>query len=537
MPSVRGEIIRQVTDEYLATTKGQDPNTPPDVVQGDILEEIEKRIVAENAIRATGTKWQVPVKLSPFQIADIIAVRHPVALIPIAGRNSDREYCLLGLYQDTGDNMGLYDTSDEVIDELAESYCYEMTEFELKEMKRVLRRKAPCKTPTMEKNLIAVNNGIFDFDKKILLPFSSDYVFLSKCRVDYNVNAKNVVIHNPNDNTDWDVESWMQDLFDDSEIVDLMWKILGAIVRPNVPWGKSAWFYSESGNNGKGTLCELMRQLCGENSYAAISLADMGKDFMLEPLIRAVAVIVDENDVGTYIDKAANLKAIITGDGVQINRKFKTPIAFQFHGFMVQCLNEMPRIKDKSDSFYRRQLFIPFTKCFTGAERKYIKQDYLKRRDVLEYVLWKVLNMDYYELPIPKACQLALEEYKEFNDPLRQFVNEIFPELQWDLLPFQFLYDLYVSWYRKTVGNREVLGRQTFMKSLLLLVEQLPDWKCEDKTKSISSVGKMNRPEPLIDEYDLKDWMNPMYMSSADVSKKCIPLLKVNYRGIVRVSS
>lgn len=71
---------------------------------------------------------------------------------------------------------------------------------------------------------------------------------------------------------------------------------------------------------------------------------------------------------------------------------------------MVQCLNEMPRIKDKSDSFYRRQLFIPFTKCFTGAERKYIKQDYLKRKDVLEYVLWKVLNMDYYELPIPKAC-------------------------------------------------------------------------------------------------------------------------------------
>lgn len=43
MPSVRGEIIRQVTDEYLATTKGQDPNTPLDVVQGDILEEIEKK--------------------------------------------------------------------------------------------------------------------------------------------------------------------------------------------------------------------------------------------------------------------------------------------------------------------------------------------------------------------------------------------------------------------------------------------------------------------------------------------------------------
>ena len=108
---------------------------------------------------------------------------------------------------------------------------------------------------------------------------------------------------------------------------------------------------------------------------------------MLEPMLYSVAIIVDENDVGTYIDKAANLKAIVTGDVIQINRKFKTPIPYQFKGFMVQCLNEMPRVKDKSDSFFRRQLFIPFTKCFTGAERKYIKQDYLKRKEVLEYGL------------------------------------------------------------------------------------------------------------------------------------------------------
>ena len=59
---------------------------------------------------------------------------------------------------------------------------------------------------------------------------------------------------------DWDVESWMDDLFDDPELVELMWKILGAIIRPNVPWDKSAWFYSESGNNGKGTLWKETEQ-------------------------------------------------------------------------------------------------------------------------------------------------------------------------------------------------------------------------------------------------------------------------------------
>ena len=116
-----------------------------------------------------------------------------------------------------------------------------------------------------------------------------------------------------------------------------------------------------------------MRNLCGEGSYKSIKLEEMGKEFLLEPLVGASAIIVDENDVGIYIDKAANLKAIVTSDVIQINRKFKQPISFRFRGFMVQCLNEMPRVKDKSDSFFRRQLFIPFTKCFTGAERRYIK--------------------------------------------------------------------------------------------------------------------------------------------------------------------
>ena len=72
-----------------------------------------------------------------------------------------------------------------------------------------------------------------------------------------------------------------------------------------------------------------------KGTSVSIPLSDMGKDFMLEPLIHASAIIVDENDVGTFIDKAANLKALVTHDVIQVNRKFKTPVAFRFKGFMV----------------------------------------------------------------------------------------------------------------------------------------------------------------------------------------------------------
>ncbi|NCB94113.1 MAG: hypothetical protein EOM40_16365 [Clostridia bacterium] len=97
---------------------------------------------------------------------------------------------------------------------------------------------------------MAVNNGIFDYDAKTLLPFLPYYVFLSKYRVNYNARAKNVVIHNDSDNTDWDIESWMSDLSDDPEITELLWEILGAVIRPLNPWDKSTWFYSEQSNNG-----------------------------------------------------------------------------------------------------------------------------------------------------------------------------------------------------------------------------------------------------------------------------------------------
>jgi len=387
----------------------------------------------------------------------------------------------------------------------------------------------------MDPDLIAVNNGVFDYKNKKLLPFSPEYVFMAKCRVDYNAKAQLVVIHNPDDNTDWDVVSWLDELSDDPEIVDLIWEILGAIVRPFVRWSKSAWFFSVKGNNGKGTLCVLMRNLCGSDSVAAIPLSDFSKNFALEPLTRSNAIIVDENDVGVFIDKVGNLKAVITNDVIPIDRKFKSPISYQFFGFMVQCLNEFPRLKDKSDSFYRRQLFVPFDKCFTGRERTYIKDDYLNRPEVLEYVLYRVLNMTFYTLSEPQRCKDVLSEYKEFNDPVRQFFNEFETQFHWDLLPFQFLYDLYKAWSIKNNPNGTIQGRNKFIQELLNVIKNSKIWYCQDKGTQVRSGGRMEGPEPLVLEYELKDWMNGEYKGGGNPQLMARPsVVKPKYYGITR---
>ena len=533
------QIILDVTDEYLDELQNSPTKISPDEVERELMARTVLELKLENQSRPEkDTHLSIPQQLNFAQLAQILIRRHHVVRIAPSDKNTDRDYDLLAVYAESGPDEGIYLTSEDHIRSVARLYNRSLTINASKEVMAVLREDSPRVTRNTDKDLIAVNNGIFDYRTKRLMPFNPRLVFVSKSRVNFDPDATNPVIVHPVDGTSWDVESWMDELSDDPGVPHLLWQIIGAIIRPHVAWDKSAWFYSVRGNNGKGTLCELMRNVVGTSSYASIPLADFGKEFALEPLTHASAIIVDENDVGTYIDKAANLKAVVTNDVISMNRKHKAPIAFQFFGFMVQCLNEFPRVKDKSNSFHRRQLFVPFNKNFEGRERKYIKHDYLQRSAVLEYVLKKVLVdlEDYYVLDEPAVTQSVLNEYKEYSDPVRRFWTEFENEFTWDLLPFNFLYDLYKSWYQKESPSGSVLGRTQFIQDLMDVIRTDSDWYCQDKSAKIRPSNRMSAPELLIAQYDLKDWYSEIYNGS-DINKKCITTPKAHYRGLLRTSA
>lgn len=517
-----------------------------------VLDRCNEELDLRNAIRPTGKKFKLLTELDPAQVASILIRKYPIALVNVSDdctpghsglgqttayydipKNAER--AILCIYQTDGPMKGIYVESEGQFDYIIHDLAYDYPVRKYADVIRNLRMIAPVVDLCRDPDLIAVNNGVFNYQTKDLLEFSPDMVFLAKSFVDYKDVVMNPVIHNVDDGTDWDFDSWIRELVADDDTATLLWQILGAVIRPNVRWNKSAWFYSEQGNNGKGTFCELCRQLCGVYSCVTLPLADMGIDFKLEPLMHATAIITDENDVGTFIDKAANLKAIITGDAILINRKFKLPITYSFRGFMIQCLNEMPKIRDKSDSFFRRQIFVAFDKCFTGQERKYIKEDYLHRPEVLEYVLHTVLHMNYATLEPTKACDEALESYRLFADPVYSFLYEVLDLLAWDLVPWYFLYDLYCAWYkRNNQGSVSgIIGSRTFFKEVRMKLPKISDaWEITDAR--YKPANRMAVPEPLIHEYELQKWMNPIYQNDKDPLRKCNPILAATYTGLLR---
>ena len=523
------EIVRTATHDFIE--KYRTAHVDPRITERILLALINDEIGLANRFREKTERLKKIQVLPDTVIADLLVEFDGIVNIILTSEDRKDSY-LFGGYVDSGNDKGIYRTDEDFLDTKISSYNYLADDKNFKKVRSLLKSRAPRVHVCRDRDLIPVNNGIFNYRTKVLMPFDPKYIFTTKCHVDYFVGAQSPNIYNPNDGTYWNVDDWITEIADDVEIAQLIWELLGACVRPNVKWDKAAFMMSSAGCNGKGTLCVLMRALVGKSNCVSLQLSDYGKDFLLEPLIRASAIITDENDVGGFIDKGlGNIKATITQDEIMVNRKFKIPIMLEFHGMTIQCLNDLPRIKDKSESFFRRQLYIPFNKSFTGQERKYIKEDYVTRKEVLEYVLNKVLNTNYYVLSEPDSCKFAKEEYKEFNDTIRQFVNDILPQCKWKLLPYDFLYDLYKSWKKEKNPSGSIEGYKNFNASLRSVLVEKGGWSMPNY--AVSSKGKMDDFEPLIYRYQLSNWYNPYYHGN-DPDKISLPALKSSYRGITR---
>lgn len=544
-------IIERVTVDYCSQINRDNIKSLADfdTYKDELLSKVHEAFDEHNVLCAKDEKWKKPSTLFETQVAWLINSIFVVKRIRIGnddlsdGNETDiltvyvDELVILAAGEKYRDRLGTYQRSEDLIRDIIRKFNFIANEHFQRETLTALKNITSFAERCTDPDLIPVNNGIFNFKTKECMEFTPEYVFLCKSPINYNPVPSNKVF-SVNGGT-WDIESWMDGLSDDPEVVKYLWMVLSALLRPRMPWDVSCWLLSPRGANGKGTYLMLAKNLLG-GSYASLNLAQFSKEFMLESLVGKTAVLCDENPVGTYIDKADDYKACVTGDTIQMNRKFKTPIVYDTKGmFIIQCFNEIPRIKDKSDSFYRRILVIPMDKCYTGIANKEIKSKFVYDNDVLEYVLHKILHMDFYEMPIPQFSKDKLDEVKMDNDYLRLWWDEVREQFVWSLLPWDFLYQCYVSFYQENTHKNDVIGSTTFKNQLCdILISTNDDlFCCPDKNKLYRvTKDNMDGPEPLIARYHLDFWKAKTYKGN-DIKKMCVPALADRYRGLIRIGS
>src|SRR5699024_6575163 len=216
-----------------------------------------------------------------------------------------------------------------------------------------IKTSAEIVLPEMNGHIIPTLHGMYDTKNDKLIEYSEDYINTKKIPVEFKKDMENPIIREPG-REDWDVESWLLDITDgDEEVKQLIWETIAAAITPNILRNKSIWFYSDQGNNGKGTIGLMIRRLIGKDNVANLSITDYADRFKPSQLIDATINMSDENDLKGYVDSAKNYKASITGDTITVESKYEKAVNITFTGIDIQMINGLPKISDTSDSFYR----------------------------------------------------------------------------------------------------------------------------------------------------------------------------------------
>ena len=377
---------------------------------------------------------------------------------------------------------------------------------------KFLKTQLPFSAKLENKNLIAVNNGVFDCRTKQLEPFNPKYFITSKLATNYNAHA----IHNYSviKETYFDVDKWFLSIANsDEELVRVLWEMINEAVNPNHTREKMAILYGE-GNNGKGTFQAMLTNLIGIENISTLIPHDFSGEFKLEMLLGKVCNIGDDIS-NKYLDDISILMSIITGDPILINRKGKSVISAQLSLLTIFSANRLPKIRNKSQGAYRRFLIIPFNADFNGqVQDRRIKEEYLKNKIVLEYILYKALHLDFEKFSTTKATDEMLEEYKEDNDYLYSFTKDWYIEKglhEVERVPVPLIKDMYRCYL--TVNYYDSKITSSFGKDLAVHLNNIYKEKgykykverskirVEDRGKLVeylSPVERQNMPDNLV---------------------------------------
>lgn len=217
----------------------------PMTIKREILESINRAIGANNKGLEDppgSGEFPFPMKgddrykklktLPTRQVALILIHRHRVRRINVGGSKTKNH--ALDMYVSEGADEGIYDFDEDKICALESEYNAIDDYRNWKAVLEDLKVLAPIAVPCADADLVSFGNGIYDYGHKFLMPYDPELVFTMKSHVDFVDNAPNQFI-DMTDGEVWDVDSWMQGLSEDPEVVDFLWRVLGAVICPNVP--------------------------------------------------------------------------------------------------------------------------------------------------------------------------------------------------------------------------------------------------------------------------------------------------------------
>ncbi len=272
-----------------------------------------------------------------------------------------------------------------------------------------------------DKNYINLENGMLDLKAMMLENHNPKHYSTIRIPSIYNPDAICPIF-----------DKFLQEIMDgDIERIANIQEQLGYFLTGHT-LAEKFFFWFGTGANGKSLLSRVAQLICGEENVVNVSIDNLGDKFGLARLPHKTLSISNENGRVTNNQSIQNMKAIASGDSLNINVKYQDGFDYAPICKLVFLMNDLPEISDNTEGASRKTHILPFNRTFKSSEQD--KFLYNKLESEVEGILASALRgltrlrKNNYIFTSSAACDEILGSYENDNNPVLEFIEDCLDE-------------------------------------------------------------------------------------------------------------
>ncbi|WP_108775603.1 phage/plasmid primase, P4 family [Lactimicrobium massiliense] len=218
----------------------------------------------------------------------------------------------------------------------------------------------------------------------------------------------------------------------DQELIDYVQLVVGMAAVGKV-YQESLIISAGSGANGKSTFWNTIARVLGTYSgKISAEVLTVGNKRNAKPEMAELKgkrlIIASETEEGMRLNTSM-VKQLCSTDPIQAEKKYEKPFDFIPTHTLVLYTNHLPRVGANDDGIWRRLIVIPFNAHITGKSDIKNYSDYLYEHAGPAIMTWIIEGAqkaiaDNFKWKLPKVVQDAIDEYRQSNDWLGQFLSD-----------------------------------------------------------------------------------------------------------------
>lgn len=312
------------------------------------------------------------------------------------------------------------------------------------EMVRLLRMAYANRAELLDspKQVICVLNGTLDPRTSQLRKHSPDDYISNRVLVEWAPEAT--------------CPLWLQTLEeifapddDKASKIGLIQEFIGYCLIADTSMHKFLWMVG-GGGNGKSLVLGVIEKIVGRENISHAQIERIQDTNVRAELKGKLLNISSEMSAQSTVSDGY-LKQIVSGDTIEAERKFERPFSFKPFVRLIGATNELPRLLDHSEGFFRRAMILTFNRRFAEHEQDRNRSTLLEA-ELPGILAWAVRGLQALlgrqGFVLPPSSTAAIAQYRVESDPVQQFVEERVqsPTSEKDLVAAHALFVAFDEW-------------------------------------------------------------------------------------------